>query len=120
MSFAKKYLKEYNADSAWNNLGAVGSTSAWDGTPSPLNAYREIQGTFKNITSPRRSGGGTPYAPIAPARYGTFGQDALNTAYGLAALTPEKIQGNLDIYGNAVLAGRYFDPIRVRNFFTGF
>jgi hypothetical protein len=120
MSFAKNYLKQYNADSAWNSLGAVGTTSAWEGGNNPLNAYREIQSTLRNISSPRRSGGGTPYAAEAPARYGTFGRDALNTSFFLANLTPETMQENLNTYQQGVLAGRYFDPLRTRNIFTGF
>jgi hypothetical protein len=120
MSFAKKYLQQYNADSAWNSLGALGTTSAWEGGDDALGAYREIQGTFKNISNPRRSSGGTPYAPSMPSRYGTFGQDAFNTSLFLSNLTPDQIQQNVTDYGNALLAGRYFEPMRVRNFFTGF
>jgi len=104
MSFAKKYLQQYNADSAWNSLGAVGDTSAWDASANPLNAYREIQGTFRSISNPRRSIGGTPYATAPPAKYGNFGGNALDTTKFFLQAAPENILNQL--------AGKYFKKIQ--------
>jgi hypothetical protein len=110
MSFAKKYLQQYNADSAWNSLGAVGSTSAWEGGIDPFSAFARINVKSTNLSQPRRSIGGTPYSPERPNRYGNFGGNALSSAQWLTKAAPEDLTN--------LLAGRYFKRINdYSNFF---
>ena len=104
MSFAKKYLQQYNAESAWNSLGAVGDTSAWDGNYSPLSVFGTIQGRSTNISNPRRAIGGTPYAPAPPAKYGNFGGNALDTTKFFLQAGPDDILNQL--------AGKYLKRIQ--------
>lgn len=106
MSFAKNYLKQYNAASAWDSLGALGSIapSAWQGGQNPLSVFSTIQGQSTNISNPRRAIGGTPYAPAPPAKYGNFGGSALDTTKFFLQAGPEDVLNQL--------AGKYFKRIQ--------
>ena len=118
MSFAKNYLKQYNADSAWNSLGAVGSTSAWEGSTKrqSIPDYNNIVARFAGF-SKRGSGGANPYAPAAPSRYGEMGSGALNAINKLVGATPENLTQRINNYKDLVLAGKYFDSLRMSDLF---
>lgn len=104
MSFAKNYLKQYNAESAWNELGAVGTTSAWQGGGDPYAAFSEINvPSSTSISNTRRSIGGNPYLPSPPGRYGRFGGNTIDTIKFMTKAGPED--------WNNILAGRYLNRI---------
>jgi len=106
MSFAKNYLKQYNADSAWNSLGAIGSTSAWEGGQNPLSVYNTIQGRSTNLSHPYQLFGSSRY--MNGVQSPSFGSNAVTSANFLVNAQPtdllQKIAGKYlnkaDYYSN--------------------
>ena len=103
MSFAKNYLKQYNADSAWNSLGAVGSIapSAWANGQNPLSVYSTIQGRSTSLSNPYQLFGSSRYK--SGVQDPLFGSNAVASAKFLANAEPNDLLQKL--------AGKYLNKV---------